>query len=144
GNGSLRDTLTLLDQAIIFCQNEISISKITDMLGFLDPQKIKAFYQAILTKDKEKVFAYLEELQDYEASSVIDEMLFYLKESFFAKSTEFSILIYERFFRILSKAKNMLCDDDGFTLCVMAFMMMEASHLKEIDAQIQEIKQENT
>lgn len=37
----------------------------------------------------------------------------------------------------------MLCDDDGFTLCVMAFMMMEASHLKEIDAQIQEIKQEN-
>ncbi|EJS0154606.1 DNA polymerase III subunit gamma/tau, partial [Campylobacter jejuni] len=28
--------------------------------------------------------------------------------------------------------------------CVMAFMMMEASHLKEIDAQIQEIKQENT
>lgn len=38
----------------------------------------------------------------------------------------------------------MLCDDDGFTLCVMAFMMMEASHLKEIDAQIQEIKQENT
>ncbi|MCO6587556.1 DNA polymerase III subunit gamma/tau, partial [Escherichia coli] len=52
GNGSLRDTLTLLDQAIIFCQNEISISKITDMLGFLDPQKIKAFYQAILTKDK--------------------------------------------------------------------------------------------
>ncbi|EKL3106787.1 DNA polymerase III subunit gamma/tau, partial [Campylobacter coli] len=118
GNGSLRDTLTLLDQAIIFCQNEISISKITDMLGFLDPQKIKAFYQAILTKDKEKVFAYLEELQDYEASSVIDEMLFYLKESFFAKSTEFSTLIYERFFRILSKAKNMLCDDDGFTLCV--------------------------
>ncbi len=71
-------------------------------------------------------------------------MLFYLKESFFAKSTEFSTLIYERFFRILSKAKNMLCDDDGFTLCVMAFMMMEASHLKEIDAQIQEIKQENT
>ncbi|EDP7302072.1 DNA polymerase III subunit gamma/tau [Campylobacter jejuni] len=144
GNGSLRDTLTLLDQAIIFCQNEINTSKITDMLGFLDPQKIKAFYQAILAKNKEKVFAYLEELQDYEASSVIDEMLFYLKESFFAKSTEFSTLIYERFFRILSKAKNMLCDDDGFTLCVMAFMMMEASHLKEIDAQIQEIKQENT
>lgn len=60
------------------------------------------------------------------------------------KAQNFSTLIYERFFRILSKAKNMLCDDDGFTLCVMAFMMMEASHLKEIDAQIQEIKQENT
>ncbi|MBM0636706.1 DNA polymerase III subunit gamma/tau [Campylobacter sp. VicNov18] len=143
GNGSLRDTLTLLDQAIIFCQNEITTAKITDMLGFLNPEKIKAFYQAILTKNKEKVFEYLEQLQDYEASSVIDEMLFYLKESFFAKSMEFSTLTYERFFRILSRSKNMLCDDDGFTLCVMAFMMIEASHLKEIDEQIQEIKQES-
>ncbi|MDX2330668.1 DNA polymerase III subunit gamma/tau [Campylobacter hepaticus] len=144
GNGSLRDTLTLLDQAIIFCQNKINIDKITDMLGFLNPEKIKAFYQAILTQNKNKVFDYLEELQDYEASSVIDEMIFYLKESFFAKSTEFSTLIYERFFRILSRAKNMLSDDDGFTLCIMAFMMIEASHLKEIDLQIQEIQEKNS
>ncbi len=141
-NGSLRDTLTLLDQAIIFCKNELTTAKITDMLGFLDPLKIKEFYSAILQKDKEMVFEFLKELRDYEASSVIDEMLFYLKESFFAKSTEFSTLIYERFFRILSRAKNMLCDDDSFTLCVMAFMMMEASHLKEIDTQISEY--ENT
>ncbi|ECL3092340.1 DNA polymerase III subunit gamma/tau, partial [Campylobacter jejuni] len=54
GNGSLRDTLTLLDQAIIFCQNDISTSKITDMLGFLDPAKIKEFYHAILTKNKDR------------------------------------------------------------------------------------------
>ncbi|MBS4275330.1 DNA polymerase III, gamma and tau subunits [Campylobacter vulpis] len=140
GNGSLRDTLTLLDQAIIFSENHISTAKITEMLGFLDPSKIKEFYRAILHKDREKVFEFLEELQDYEASSVIDEMLFYLKESFFARSEEFSTLIYERFFRILSRAKNLLCDDDGFTLCVMAFMMMEASHLKEIDTQINELQ----
>ncbi|MCD4859169.1 DNA polymerase III subunit gamma/tau, partial [Campylobacter coli] len=73
-----------------------------------------------------------------------DEMLFYLKESFFAKSSEFSTLIYERFFRILARAKNLICDDDGFTLCVMAFMMMEASHLKEIDTQINEIQKNLT
>lgn len=140
GNGSLRDTLTLLDQAIIFSENHISTAKITEMLGFLDPSKIKEFYRAILHKDREKVFEFLEELQDYEASSVIDEMLFYLKESFFSRSEEFTTLIYERFFRILSRAKNLICDDDGFTLCVMAFMMMEASYLKEIDTQINELQ----
>ena len=113
GNGSLRDTLTLLDQAIIFSENHISTAKITEMLGFLDPSKIKEFYRAILHKDREKVFEFLEELQDYEASSVIDEMLFYLKESFFSRSEEFTTLIYERFFRILSRAKNLICDDDG-------------------------------
>ncbi|TQR32438.1 DNA polymerase III subunit gamma/tau [Campylobacter sp. MIT 99-7217] len=145
GNGSLRDTLTLLDQAIIFCENNITTSKITDMLGFLDPLKIKEFYSAILKKDKDKVFEFLKDLQDYEASSVIDEMLFYLKESFFAKSAEFSTLVYERFFRILSRAKAMLniSDDDGFVLCVMAFMMMEASALKEIDEQIAEYAQKS-
>ncbi|MCX2683682.1 DNA polymerase III subunit gamma/tau [Campylobacter sp. MIT 21-1685] len=144
GGGSLRDTLTLLDQAIIFCESAITTTKITDMLGFLDPEKIREFYRAILHKDKERVFEFLKDLQDYEASSVIDEMLFYLKENFFAKNTEFSTLIYERFFRILSRAKNTVCDDDGFILCVMAFMMMEASHLKEIDSQITQLQKFET
>ena len=50
------------------------------------------------------------------------------------------MLLYERFFRILSRAKTMLsnCDDNAFVLCVMAFMMMEASHLKQIDEAIDE------
>ncbi len=97
GNGSLRDTLTLLDQAIIFCQNDISTSKITDMLGFLDPAKIKEFYHAILTKNKDRVFDFLEELKDYEASSVIDEMLFYLKESFLQKAVNFQLSFMKGF-----------------------------------------------
>ncbi|KGI56324.1 DNA polymerase III subunit gamma/tau [Campylobacter sp. MIT 97-5078] len=141
GQGSLRDTLTLLDQAIIFCENELTSLKIAEMLGFLDPQKVGEFYAFILQKNKEKVLEFLKSLQDYEASNVIDEMIFYLKESFFAKSEEFSLLIYERFFRILSRAKTMLthCDDDAFVLCVMAFMLMEASSLKNIDEEIQNL-----
>ncbi|TKX29799.1 DNA polymerase III subunit gamma/tau [Campylobacter sp. MIT 12-5580] len=141
GQGSLRDTLTLLDQAIIFCENELTSLKMAEMLGFLDPQKVSEFYTLILQKDKEKVLEFLKSLQDYEASNVIDEMIFYLKESFFAKSEEFSLLVYERFFRILSRAKTMLahCDDDAFVLCVMAFMLMEASALKSIDEEIQNL-----
>lgn len=140
GQGSLRDTLTLLDQAIIFSHSEITASKIAQMLGFLDPEQIKSFYALILSRDRERVLEFLKELQDYEASSVIDEMIFYLKESFFAKSNEFSMLMYERFFRILSRAKTMLnsCDDNAFVLCVMAFMMIEASNLKQIDEAIED------
>ena len=140
GQGSLRDTLTLLDQAIIFSHNEITASKIAQMLGFLDPEQIKNFYTLILQRKREEVLEFLKDLQDYEASSVIDEMIFYLKESFFAKNNEFSMLMYERFFRILSRAKIMLqnCDDNAFVLCVMAFMMIEASNLKHIDEAIEE------
>lgn len=140
GQGSLRDTLTLLDQAIIYSQNEITSAKMAQMLGFLDPEQVKNFYQLIIKKEKERVLEFLKDLQDYEASSVIDEMIFYLKESFFAKNNEFSMLLYERFFHILSRAKTMLanCDDNAFVLCVMSFMMIEASHLKQIDEAIDE------
>lgn len=138
GNGSLRDTLTLLDQAIVYCQNHIETQKITAMLGFLDPAKIEEFYQAILTNEKDKVLEFLKDFEDYEASNVIDEMIFFLKEAFFAKNNLFSMLIYERFFRILSRAKTMLnsSDDDSFVLCVMAFMLIEATYLKSIDEAI--------
>ncbi|MCR8708667.1 MULTISPECIES: DNA polymerase III subunit gamma/tau [unclassified Campylobacter] len=148
GNGSLRDTLTLLDQAIVYCQNHIQTQKITAMLGFLDPSKIEEFYQAILANDKDKVLEFLKEFEDYEASNVIDEMIFFLKEAFFAKNNLFSMLIYERFFRILSRAKTMLnsSDDDSFVLCVMAFMLIEATYLKSIDEAIysKSPKQDNT
>ncbi|EAJ6153126.1 DNA polymerase III subunit gamma/tau [Campylobacter lari] len=148
GNGSLRDTLTLLDQAIVYCQNHIQTQKITVMLGFLDPSKIEEFYQAILASDKDKVLEFLKEFEDYEASNVIDEMIFFLKEAFFAKNNLFSMLIYERFFRILSRAKTMLnsSDDDSFVLCVMAFMLIEATYLKSIDEAIysKSPKQDNT
>ncbi|EAL2830819.1 DNA polymerase III subunit gamma/tau [Campylobacter lari] len=148
GNGSLRDTLTLLDQAIVYCQNHIQTQKITAMLGFLDPYKIEEFYQAILASDKDKVLEFLKEFEDYEASNVIDEMIFFLKEAFFAKNNLFSMLIYERFFRILSRAKTMLnsSDDDSFVLCVMAFMLIEATYLKSIDEAIysKSPKQDNT
>ncbi|EAJ5678451.1 DNA polymerase III subunit gamma/tau [Campylobacter sp. CNRCH_2013_0671h] len=148
GNGSLRDTLTLLDQAIVYCQNHIQTQKITAMLGFLDPSKIEEFYQAILASDKDKVLEFLKEFEDYEASNVIDEMIFFLKEAFFAKNNLFSMLIYERFFRILSRAKTMLnsSDDDSFVLCVMAFMLIEATYLKSIDEAIysKSPKQDNT
>lgn len=147
GNGSLRDTLTLLDQAIVYCQNHIQTQKITTMLGFLDPAKIEEFYQAILNSNKDKVLEFLKDFEDYEASNVIDEMIFFLKEAFFAKNNLFSMLIYERFFRILSRAKTMLnsSDDDSFVLCVMAFMLIEATHLKTIDEAIKKpeiLKQE--
>ncbi|MCV3428515.1 DNA polymerase III subunit gamma/tau [Campylobacter sp. IFREMER_LSEM_CL1904] len=148
GNGSLRDTLTLLDQAIVYCQNHIQTQKITAMLGFLDPSKIEEFYQAILASDKDKVLEFLKEFENYEASNVIDEMIFFLKEAFFAKNNLFSMLIYERFFRILSRAKTMLnsSDDDSFVLCVMAFMLIEATYLKSIDEAIysKSPKQDNT
>ncbi len=40
GSGSLRDTLTLLDQAIIYSKGFVDVKTVADMLGLLDPEYI--------------------------------------------------------------------------------------------------------
>ncbi|BCX79327.1 DNA polymerase III subunit gamma/tau [Campylobacter sp. 19-13652] len=139
GSGSLRDTLTLLDQAIIYAGNErISQQGVAQMLGLLDPEKIEQILNTISIKDKNSVKTLIAELDGIDAEMMIDEMIANLKEKFLANDPKFSLLVYERFFRILSKSKSMLgvSTDNGFILSLMMFMMIEAMSLKEIDEAI--------
>lgn len=144
GGGSLRDTLTLLDQSIIYSSANINASSISSMLGLLDTSKIDEFFNIILHKDKDELLEFLESIKTYEISRVIDDMCAYLKDKFFEKDYRFNLLILERFMGILARAKNMLnvCDDEEFVLCVMSFMLKEAVNVCDIDEVIQEqIKQ---
>ena len=110
GSGSLRDTLTLLDQAIIYAKGELTQGKVADMLGLLDPKRID------------------------------DILALVMSGANFLNGNDYSLLLYERFFRILSQAKGMLSvsGDNGFALTLMFFMMIEALNLKSIDDMLEE------
>ena len=138
GAGSLRDTLTLLDQAIIYAKGELTQSAVAQMLGLLDPQRIEEILALVMSGDKPAVSAAVAQLESYDAEMVIDEITANLKANFLAQSPKYSLLLYERFFRILSQARSMLSvsSDDGFVLGVMLFMMIEAINLKSIDEMI--------
>lgn len=139
GSGSLRDTLTLLDQAIIYAgNNPINQQGVAQMLGLLDPEKIEHILDIIASKDRASVSALVAELDGVDAEMMIDEMIANLKDKFLANDPKFSLLVYERFFRILSKTKPMLSvsGDSGFILGLMIFMMIEAMSLKDIDEAI--------
>ncbi|CAD7286462.1 DNA polymerase III subunit gamma/tau [Campylobacter suis] len=135
GSGSLRDTLTLLDQAIIFSEQKLTQSSVASMLGLLDPSRIEQILDTILAKDKETLRVLISEFESYEPEMIIDELIANLKEKFLAGDSKFSLLVYERFLRILAQAKSMLTttSDNGFVLCVMFFMMLEALNLQSID-----------
>lgn len=135
GAGSLRDTLTLLDQAIIYTNKNITQTAVADMLGLLDPSRIEELLNLVLNADKEGLKNAISELEIYEAEMIIDELIASLKEKFLNADPRFSLLICERFFRILAQAKSMLniTSDNGFVLSVMLFMMVEATSLKSID-----------
>lgn len=139
GSGSLRDTLTLLDQAIIFSREGITERAIADMLGLLDPAKIGEILDVVLRQDRAGAIEIIKEVENYNAETIIDETIANLKDKFLRRDAKFSLLMYERFFRILAGAKSMLAisPDNTYAISMMIFMMMEAVNLREIDELIE-------
>lgn len=144
GNGSLRDTLTLLDQAIIFSKGYITPQNVASMLGLLDPNQLESIFTAILNHNKNELLRIIKELESYECEIVLDELIAYLKNAFFEQDRRFSTLLYERFFKILSEAKSLLYinANNGFVLSLVLFKMVEATNIKTIEEMIDSLEQE--
>lgn len=144
GQGSLRDTLTMLDQAIIFSKGRVSTTAVVDMLGLIDPEVMDTIFQVVLNKGD--ITAIVKELENYEVSQVCDEMTIYLKHRMLEKDSRFDLLLYDRFFRILSDAKHLLAmnSDCGFVLILTLMKMIEAVDIRTIDEiidQVQKVKE---
>jgi len=144
GNGSLRDTLTLLDQAIIYSKNHVDVNTVTDMLGLVDPKFIMDLFSAVFAKDYAKLVEFTKILEDYEAEMVVDELIAYLKERMYNQDALFSTLVIERFFRILSDSKYLFSinADGSFVLSLIFFKMVEALRIKEVDQMIESLQKE--
>ena len=142
GSGSLRDTLTLLDQAIIYSKQYVDVQTVTQMLGLIDPAFIDSIFDALFAKNRIKVTQMVQELQEYDGEMVVDELIAYLKEKLFAHDIKFPTMIQERFLHILSDSKSLfyINADSGFVLLLLFSKMMEALKLKEIDEVIAELE----
>ncbi|HAC71276.1 MAG TPA: DNA polymerase III subunit gamma/tau, partial [Arcobacter skirrowii] len=140
GQGSLRDTLTLLDQAIIFSKANIDVASVVDMLGLIDPQMMDKIFKTVLNKDDFNPL--LEELQNYEANQILNEMTNYLKTAMLEKDSRFNTFFYERFFRIIGDSKHLLSlnSDDSFVLILTFMKLIEATNLKSIDEILNQVE----
>ena len=144
GAGSLRDSLTLLDQAIVYSKNHVDMVTVTNMLGIIEPSLLDALLDDLLAKDEAKVLSFITLASEYESEMVIDELTLYLKELLFAKDGRFAPLIIDRFFRILADAKALLAlgSEGEFVLSLTLFKMMEALSVREVDEMIQLLQKE--
>lgn len=141
GEGSLRDSITLLDQSISFTNGSVNAKEVASMLGLVDPVKIDEILNIVLKRDRKGVISILDELSSYEADSIIDQLTLNLKDKFLSKDPKFNVFMYERFFRVLSEAKTMLNmgSDNGFTMAMTLFLMIESMSLKSIDDVMSEV-----
>ncbi|MCK9473138.1 DNA polymerase III subunit gamma/tau [Sulfurimonas sp.] len=144
GRGSLRDTLTLMDQAIIYSKNHIDVRTVAEMLGLVDPEFINKLFKAVFAKDHIALVEMIKILEDYEAEMVIDELIAYLKERMYASDALYSTLVLDRFFRILSDSKYLFSinADGSFVLSLIFFKMIEALRIKEVDQMIESLQKE--
>jgi len=144
GSGSLRDSMTLLDQAIVFSQNHLDVKTVTDMLGIIEPTVLDNLLDNLQLKNQDEILKFLDFATDYEAEMIIDELTLHLKDQLFSDNSKFSMLIIDRLFRVLADSKQLLSlgSDGEFVLSLMLFKMMEALSLKDIDSVIKTLKKE--
>lgn len=144
GNGSLRDTLTLLDQAIIYSKGNLDPTLIAQMLGIVDPKLLDNFFDTLLQQDKEALLKIVETLESYECEMVLEEMGLYLKNVLIDSSSRIPIAMIDRFFRILTDSRQLLFlnANSSFVLVLTCLKMLEAFKIKQIESRIVELENE--
>jgi DNA polymerase-3 subunit gamma/tau len=144
GAGSLRDSLTLMDQAIVYSKNFVDVNTVTGMLGIIEPSHLETLLSDIMAKDTTNVLAFIKMAADYEAEMILDELTLYLKDLLLNTKGKFSPMIIERFFRVIAESKSLLSlgSDSGFVLSLTLFKMMESLEIKDIDTMIRGLEQE--
>jgi len=144
GAGSLRDALTLLDQAIVYSKNHVDTQTVTGMLGIIEPNLLENLIDNIMAKDVDEILAFVKLSSDYETEMIIDELILFLKEILLSQNPKVPIMIIERFFRILAQSKSLLNigGDGEFVLSLGLFKMMESLEIKDIDSMIKVLESE--
>jgi DNA polymerase-3 subunit gamma/tau len=144
GGGSLRDALTLTDQAIVYSKNFINIETVTGMLGIIEPSHLKNLIDNILKEDREQILDFIILAKNYEAQMILDELTLYLKSLLLSKDMSLSPMIIERFFRVIAESKSLLAlgSDGEFVLSLALFKMIESLKIKEIDQMIRSLENE--
>ena len=144
GAGSLRDSLTLLDQAIVYSKNYVDVGTVTGMLGIIEPSLLEQLLNDIQHKDTSKILTFIKLAADYEAEMILDELTLYLKELLLTQSNKFKPMTIERFFRVIADSKSLLAlgSDGEFVLTLSLFKMMEALEIKDIDMMIRSLEKE--
>ncbi|WRC76408.1 DNA polymerase III subunit gamma/tau [Helicobacter pylori] len=142
GQGSLRDTITLLEQAINYCDNAITESKVAEMLGAIDRSVLEDFFQSLINQDEARLQDRYAILENYETESVLEEMMLFLKAKLLSPDS-YSILLIERFFKIIMSGLSLLKEgaNASFVLLLLKMKFKEALKLKALDDAILELEQ---
>jgi DNA polymerase-3 subunit gamma/tau len=139
--GSIRDSLTLLDQAIAYSRGKVDTESVVEMLGIINPEIISRIFEAILKENKQEVKKLVGEIKEYDIEAILDEVILYVKDAVF--NSTLPLITASRFLNIIADARELIKynSDNEFVLLLMFFRMIEAIKPHKIDDLIKEIEQ---
>ncbi len=78
--GSVRDALTLLDQAISFCNGKLTDGEISNFLGTIDQNILYQLVDALIAEDAQAILALINKVSDQapDFASILEALLSYL------------------------------------------------------------------
>ncbi len=87
GDGSMRDTLSMTDQALAYGQGNLHLAAVTEILGTIHPTDIEAILFAVATNNPTQLKQALQRLDDYEidARALLIEIMRRLQQMAWAK-----------------------------------------------------------
>ena len=145
GRGSVRDSLTILDQIIGYAGDEITTEKVVEILGIVHPQLIEQLFQAIFSQDTKRVEELLPQLEKFDLESIVEESENFLTT--LLKKGELPHLILHRFLNIIADARELLrtaTPNPYFFLGYLFFRLVEATKpysvaqlLKELEGEVE-------
>ncbi len=100
--GSMRDALSILDQAIVFCNHHISFDLVCHLLGTETKQANIALLQAVTNKEEETIFALINSIEEQGGDflRVTDDLLHLLHH----------VALYQKNPRLISLDDARLCE----------------------------------
>lgn len=142
GNGSVRDTITTMEQAIIYCNGNITLEGISNMLGTINPSSFDYLFDLILKNDRGACIDFIAQIGEHSAEMIIDELSIYVKNKLLENNPNIPLEMGMRYANILSESKYMLKNDfnEDFLLLLTILKMLEAQKVLDIDYAIQSME----
>ncbi|PAF42146.1 DNA polymerase III subunit gamma/tau [Helicobacter sp. 11S02629-2] len=135
-SGSVRDVLTMLEQAIIYSKQNLSVEAVSTMIGALNPSVFDELFLILSSGDMQKAREFVLSVRDYEAQMVIDELAFFIKTK--VTNLELPLELATRYLRIINDARYDLQNDSDSDFCLLlcVLRMCEASKVLDIKTAI--------
>ena len=145
GSGSLRDTITLLDQSIVYCKGSVGAEDVATMLGIVNPSILETIFTTIFAKDHVQLLSLMREIEEYDPDAVIEETIAYIKERTFALDHRFTPMISHRFFKAAAEAKGLsaMGADNSFVVTLMFAKMVEGCRVQSVAGLISTLEKES-